>query len=65
MYLPIPGFFGISTPLISQVMLASPMLSVGTISVITVLPLVKLFNFQVLELGTSFASQGKNFNASR
>ena len=31
----------------------------------TVLPLVKLFNFQVLELGTSYASQGKNFNASR
>ncbi|VXD10300.1 hypothetical protein PL8927_100002 [Planktothrix serta PCC 8927] len=43
MYLPIPGFFGISPTPIARVMLASPMLSVGTISVITVLPLVKLF----------------------
>jgi hypothetical protein len=31
----------------------------------TVLPLVGLFNAAVLELGTSYASQGRNFNACR
>jgi hypothetical protein len=46
---------------ISPVMLASPMFRIGTIQ--TALPPKWLFNNLVLELGTSYAFQGRNFNA--
>jgi len=46
-------------------MLALPMLSVGTFTRDTVLPLVKLFNRLVVELQTGFVFVGTNFNTYR
>ena len=56
--LPLRGDMVVSN--LFRVKFASPKLAVGTFSHCTALPLVKLFNNSVLELGTGIASQGRS-----
>ena len=51
-----------NSPILHDVMFASPMLSSRYYPSRTVLPLVKLFNDRVLEHGTGNAPQGRNLN---